>query len=84
MTVVGDKRQLLPVVTSSFGEKGQFQDQLKISLMARLESYGFPYGMLTTQYRMVPEISAIVNDNIYHGILTNDPGTAVENRPMAQ
>ncbi|KIW73324.1 hypothetical protein PV04_01455 [Phialophora macrospora] len=81
---VGDKMQLKVVVLSASGDRGEFQDQLLISEMTRLQSNGFPTALFDTQYRMVPEIAAIANDNVYHGLLKNDPSTFVENRPLAR
>jgi hypothetical protein len=69
---VGDKMQLKVVVRSASGDRDEFQDQLLISEMNRLQSNGFPTVLLDTQYRMVPENAAIANEKVYHGLLKSD------------
>lgn len=65
--LIGDKMQLKFVVPAASNVKDRMVNQLELSLMTRLESAGFPTVLFDTQYRMVPEIAAVINDNVYHG-----------------
>jgi hypothetical protein len=48
-----------------------FASQGKHSMLERLVKAGYPHVHLEAQYLMHPDISAIANQSIYHGMLKN-------------
>ncbi|ELP90998.1 suppressor with morphological effect on genitalia family protein (smg-2), partial [Entamoeba invadens IP1] len=65
--LIGDVQQLPPTVLSTEGKKGG----LEKSMFERLLLNKVPYALLTTQYRMHPQIAKFPNDNFYAGKLLN-------------
>lgn len=67
LVLVGDPRQLPATVLSQAADKLG----LGVSLFERLERSGHPLVMLTTQYRMMPEIRLFPSTFFYQGKLTD-------------
>ena len=77
LVLCGDIAQLTPHVRSllTFDPKNEFGDQLGLALMARLIHQGFPQSILTTQYRMHPDISRYANERTYKGMMIDHSST---------
>ncbi|MCB1115027.1 MAG: AAA family ATPase [Chlamydiia bacterium] len=68
--LIGDIQQLSPIVASQEGERLKFGRSLMERLIKDCEQ---PFSMLTTQYRMHPEISQWPSQKYYQKKLENDP-----------
>lgn len=68
--LVGDQKQLRPVVMSS-GFENPLGDQLQLSLFNRLHLSGFMDTMLNLQHRMHPDIAALIQEVFYDNRLLN-------------
>ena len=71
LVLVGDDRQLGPVILSRTAEQGG----LGVSMFARLALLRSPATMLDVQYRMHPAISAFPSAEFYNGALFDSPST---------
>lgn len=80
--LVGDPNQLHPRCDVKDGGNPLWP-QLEKSLMSRLLDLHHNSVMLTTQYRMCPDISKVPNALYYRNKLDDDPSTFVECRPLA-
>lgn len=77
VVAVGDYNQLPPIVMSSRPEAQEWLGR-NIFEVAGIEDYRTApdhFVKLTEQFRMHPAISAISNELIYDGLLSNGPGT---------
>lgn len=74
LILVGDHKQLGPTILNNDVKKAGYD----ISLFERLISLGMVPYMLTTQYRMHPELSDFSNVKFYDGLITS--GVSIENR----
>ena len=75
LVLVGDEMQLSATVISNASQECGYGR----SLLSRLKSLGFPFVMLSEQYRMHPMISAWPRNEFYSGHLID--ANAVLNRP---
>lgn len=80
VVVVGDFRQLPPIKHSEhqLAEQWLGQDVFEVSGVRGAYDDGQPpehLAALTTQYRMHPQISAVPNELIYDGLLSDAPST---------
>lgn len=73
LSIIGDHKQLPPVVTSVEAKKGG----LSRSLFERLIESGqnIPSTMLNVQFRMHPSLAEFPNKTFYDGVLENGKGT---------
>lgn len=67
--LVGDSKQLNPIVLCADSARKGFER----SLLSRLSISGYPTAMLTTQYRMHPDIVSFANEFVYNNRLETDP-----------
>lgn len=67
--MVGDPNQLPATVLSKEAKNMQYEQ----SLFARMMKSGYPTRMLTTQYRMHPEIREFPSEHFYEGRLQDGP-----------
>lgn len=67
----GDSLQLPPTVV----HRGDLSAQYGVPLQTRLTANGTPAALLTTKYRMDPEIMAILNKVAYNGKLVAHEST---------
>lgn len=78
LVMVGDQRQLRPMVKSSSSRdetrKNNFAAQLGTSLFQRLILAGHPHNMFNLQYRMAPAIGSLVSRSFYNGRLGDGNG----------
>lgn len=81
MIMVGDFKQGGPFVHEN---SNMFKEAMRMCLMSRLVGAGFTYHLLTTQYRMVPQLSRIINLTAYNGKLEDHESVLVRNRPDAK
>ena len=72
LILIGDHKQLRPKTNDHIVGRDY---KLNISLFERLIMNGFPHATLSVQHRMRPEISAIVSEHIYNGILEDHEDT---------
>jgi hypothetical protein len=74
---VGDYKQLPPIVMSTAAEAERWlgRDIFAVAGIQDHRSAPDYFIPLTEQFRMHPNISAIANELIYDGLLTNGPGT---------
>lgn len=77
VTLIGDSKQLGPVVTSRRAQEAG----LDVSLFDRLSRCGSPEVFLDIQYRMHPAIAAFPSRHFYDGALLSAPETAQRLRP---
>ena len=72
LILIGDHKQLRPkTIDHLFGR----EYKLEISMFERLVMNNFPHATLKVQHRMRPEISALVSNHIYNGILSDHKST---------
>eukprot|EP01122_Echinamoeba_exundans_P004835 TRINITY_DN15059_c0_g1_i1.p1 TRINITY_DN15059_c0_g1~~TRINITY_DN15059_c0_g1_i1.p1 ORF type:complete len:1155 (+),score=197.57 TRINITY_DN15059_c0_g1_i1:177-3467(+) len=69
VVMVGDPNQLPATVLSKEAKHLQYEQ----SLFARMMKNGFPTRMLTTQYRMHPDIREFPSEHFYEGRLQDGP-----------
>lgn len=81
--LVGDPNQLAPRCEAGVLHNPLWP-QLQKSLMTRLLDIHHDSVMLTTQYRMCPDIAEVPNVLYYRNKLINHPCTLPENRPLAR
>jgi hypothetical protein len=81
VVAVGDYKQLPPIVLSRAPEAQRWLGQ-DIFKVAGITDLNWPDHLvrLTEQFRMHPDISAVVNELIYQGELTDGPGTDDDGR----
>ncbi|KIZ03846.1 putative Regulator of nonsense transcripts 1 [Monoraphidium neglectum] len=78
LVLVGDHKQLPPVVQSQAAKEGG----LGKSLFERLMDAGAPSALLQVQYRMHPSLSAFPNAQFYDGLLVDGVRAADRTRPQ--
>ncbi|CAN6464526.1 unnamed protein product [Victoria cruziana] len=76
--MVGDPKQLPATVLSNVASKFLFE----CSMFERLQRAGYPVTMLTTQYRMHPEICQFPSLHFYEGKLLNGHDAAKKSAPF--
>lgn len=78
-TMIGDPYQNGPM-TMSKKESNPFRDLLAPDTMSRLAKTGLPINQFKVQHRMLPDISAISNIQVYRGLIRDDPELLVAAR----
>ncbi|RXW21902.1 hypothetical protein EST38_g3950 [Candolleomyces aberdarensis] len=82
LILIGDPLQLRPTLNnyslSMDSERGKTLYRFDMSLMERLSSSGFPMSQINVQRRMRPEISNLIRETLYPGLVDNE---LVENYP---
>ncbi|XP_031505640.1 uncharacterized protein LOC116267851 isoform X2 [Nymphaea colorata] len=76
--MVGDPKQLPATVLSNIASKFLFE----CSMFERLQRAGYPVTMLTTQYRMHPEICQFPSLHFYEGRLLNGHDATKKSAPF--
>jgi senataxin len=73
LVLVGDPEQLPPTVLSQFAAEKLYGQSLFERLYSRFKAMTHsPVMMLTTQYRMHPDICHFPNQHVYYGLLNTD------------
>ncbi|KAJ2931227.1 hypothetical protein H1R20_g5802, partial [Candolleomyces eurysporus] len=76
LILIGDPLQLRPTLNnyslSMDSERGKTLYRFDMSLMERLSSSGFPMSQINVQRRMRPEISNLIRQTLYPGLIDNE------------